>query len=75
MQKPCDNLRQVRQQNTLCNDSDDTCVTVLKTFEMSATSVYMVRSAHLHKDNTLKPPKLAFVNRATLTCKKTTLNM
>lgn len=50
----------------LCNDRDNTCVTMLETLEMSAIHVYMVITSHFHKDYPLKPPKLAFVCCATL---------
>ena len=52
--------------DTLCDDHDDTCATVLKTLEMSKTYVYMVISTHFHKDNHLKPPKQAYTHWATV---------
>ena len=52
--------------DTLCDNHDDTCTTVLETLEMSAIHVYMVRPTHLHKGHPLKPPKLAFMHCVTL---------
>jgi len=52
--------------NTLCDDHDDTCVTMLETLEMSVTHVYMVIPTHLRKDYLSKPLKLAFVQHATV---------
>ena len=43
--------------DTLCDNSDDTCATLLKTLGMSATNVYMAKSIHFHKYNPWTPPK------------------
>lgn len=52
--------------DTLCNDCDETCATMLKTLEMSAMEVYMVRQTHLRNDSFVKPPKQAYVHYTTL---------
>lgn len=52
--------------DTLCDDRDNTCATLLTTLGMSVMNVYMVISTHLHKDNPLKPPKQAYINRVTI---------
>jgi len=56
--------------DTLCDDRDDICETMLKTLEMSVTDVYIVRITHLHKDNPLKPPKQAHIHHTTLNMQK-----
>ena len=43
---------------------------MLKTLEMSAIDVYIVRSTHLYKGNLLRPPKQAYVHCATLNMQK-----
>lgn len=52
--------------DTLCDDPNNTCATVLETLEMCVIHVYMVRKTHLHKGYPLKPSKLHFVHCATL---------
>ena len=52
--------------DTLCDDNDDTCETMLKMLEMSVMEVYMVISTHFQKENLLKPSKQAYVHCATL---------
>lgn len=43
---------------------------VLKILEMSATSVYMVKSAHLNKNDLLKRSEQAYVHDATTNVRK-----
>jgi len=52
--------------DTLCNDHDDTCATMLETLEMSVIEVFMIRTTHLHKNYPLNTPRLACVQCATL---------
>lgn len=70
----CDNLsttyNKCDTKNTLCKDNDNTCVTMLKTLEMSAIDVYMVISTHSHKYDLLKPPKQDYVHHVTLNLQK-----
>jgi len=61
----CDN------KDTLCDDNDNTCATMLITLEMSAMVVYMIISSHFHKDNLLKPPKQVYVHRVALSANGT----
>lgn len=56
--------------DTLCNDRDDICKTMLKTLEMSVTDVFIVRITHLHKDRPLKPPKQAHIYHMKLNMQK-----
>lgn len=63
-------MRSVTLKIHFCYDHYITCVTVLKTLEMSATSVYMVRSTHFHKDKPMKPPKWAYTHCATTNIRK-----
>ncbi|MCY6488469.1 homeobox domain-containing protein, partial [Actinobacillus pleuropneumoniae] len=56
--------------DTICNDYEDTCASMLETLEMSETHVYMVIKTHLHKYYPSKQQKISFVQRATLDMRK-----
>lgn len=49
------NYDKCNTKDTLCDDCDNTCATVLETLEMSAIDVYMIKTTHLHKYDLLKP--------------------
>lgn len=46
------NYNKCDTKDTLCDDRDDTCATVLKILEMSVIEVYTVISTHLTCHNT-----------------------
>lgn len=53
--------------DTIYDNFDDTCATVLETLVMSVKHVFMVIPTHLCKDYPLKPPKLDFCDVRNIT--------
>lgn len=62
--------------DTLCNQSGDTCATVLENLDMSVKHVYMIIKTHYYKYFPLKQAKTQLYARSSNSpCQKTTLTI
>lgn len=64
MRQPCNDMCDMK--DTIYDDHEDTCATMLKTLKMSVTHIYMVIPTHLWKYCPLRQTKLSFIRYVTL---------